>query len=227
MRFHRSKFRLGDGVSLSGRAMRVMGMVQYEDDKGAPVTRYLLAEAAGAPALVEESPGGFALLGTFPANAQPSASGDSVSVMGEKYALRGLRKLKLVGADGLPPGGKPKGDLLLAGEFEGSMGSVLREIFPGVAGQSFYLLKRLAAEDILSNEDISARLEAGRHAAEVQAMTDEEEPRTKPKLHMTVIGIIAAIVAAALVYSCVSADDEAPPGGPRSGLGAGGPGSRS
>lgn len=224
MRFHRSKFRLGDGVSLSGRAMRVMGMVQFEDDGGAPVTRYLLAEAAGAPALVEESASGFTLLGTFPSNAQPAASGDSVSVMGEKYALRGLRKLKLVGTDGQPPGGKPKGDLLLTGEFEGSMGSVLREMVPGTAGQSFYLLKRLATEDVLSNDDISARLDAGRQAAEVQAMAEEEEPRTKPKLHMTVISVIAVIVAAALVYSCVSADDDAPPGGPRSGLGAGSPG---
>jgi hypothetical protein len=210
MRFHPSKFRLGDGVSLAGRAMRVAGVVQYESDSGAPVTRYLLAEPSGAPAVIEEAPEGFVQLGTFPTKAQPSASGDSVSVMGEKYALRGLRKLKLVGTDGLPPGGAPKGELLLTGEFEGSMGSVVRELVPGIGTQSFYLLKRLSADDVLSNEDISARLDAGRRAAEAEAMADEEEPRTPARLHLTVIVIVAAIVAVALIYSWVSAEDEAP-----------------
>ena len=205
MRFHPSKFRLGDGVSLAGRAMRVAGMVQYENDSGAPVTRYLLAENSGAPAVLEESPGGFVLLGTFPAKAQPSASGDSVSVLGEKYALGGLRKLKLVGADGLPPGGAPKGDLLLTGEFEGSMGSVVREMVPGTGAQTFYLLKRLTADDVLSNDDISTRLEAGRRAAEVQAALDDEEPQIRPRLHLSVIAAVVVIVAAALVYAWLSA----------------------
>lgn len=205
MRFHPSKFRLGDGVSLTGRAMRVAGMVQYENDSGAPVTRYLLAEASGAPAVLEESPAGFVLLGPFPAKAQPSASGDSVSVMGEKYALGGLRKLKLVGTDGLPPGGAPKGDLLLTGEFEGSMGSVVRELVPGAGTQTFYLLKRLSPDEVLSNDDISIRLEAGRRTAEVQAAVDEDESRTKPRLHLAMIAVVAAIVAAALAYAWVSA----------------------
>ncbi len=224
MRFHPAKFRLGDGLSLTGRAMRVAGIVQYEDADAAPVTRYLLAEAAGAPAVLEESAQGFALLGTFPANAQPAASGNSVSVLGEKYALRGLRKLKLVGTDGQPPGGAPKGDLLLSGEFEGSMGSVVREMVPGAGTQTFFLLKRLPVEDVLSNEDIAVRLEAGRRAAELQAAADEEEPRTRTRVHMTVIAAVAAIVAAALVYSCVSADGDTAAPGPRSGLGAGGTG---
>jgi len=219
MRFHRTKFRLGDGLSLGGRAMRVAGMVQYEDERGSPVTRYLLAEAAGAPAVVEESPDGFALFGTFPANAQPSAQGDSVSVLGEKYALRGLRKLKLVGTDGVVPGGAPKGELLLTGEFEGSMGSVIRELVPGIGTQSFFLLKRLAPEDVLSNDEIGARLEAGRRSAETEAMADGEEPRTPAKLHWTAAAIVAALVAAALVYSCVSAQD----GAPGSGFHASGP----
>lgn len=205
MRFHPSKFRLGDGVSLAGRAMRVAGLVQYENDGGVPVTRYLLAEASGAPAVLEESPEGFVQLGTFPAKAQPSASGDSVSVMGEKYALRGLRKLKLVGTDGLPPGGSPKGDLLLTGEFEGSMGSVIREMVPGIGTQSFYLLKRLPADDVLSNDDIASRLEAGRRAAEVQAAVDEDEPQTSKRLHLAVIAVVAVIVVAALVYAWLSA----------------------
>jgi hypothetical protein len=205
MRFHPSKFRLGDGVSLSGRAMRVAGMVQYENDSGAPVTRYLLAETSGAPAVLEERPDGFVLLGTFPAKAQPSASGDSVSVMGEKYALGGLRKLKLVGTDGLPPGGSPKGDLLLTGEFEGSMGTVVREMVPGIGTQTFYLRKRLSPDDVLSNDDISSRLDAGRRAAEVQAGVDDEEPRTKPRVHIAVIAVVALIVVAALVYAWVSA----------------------
>lgn len=204
MRFHPAKFRLGDGLSLAGRSVRVAGMVQYEDDGGAPVTRYLLVEAAGAPAVLEESAAGFALLGTFPANKQPAASGDSVSVLGEKYRLRGLRKLKLVGTDGQPPGGAPKGDLLVNGEFEGSMGSVIREMVPGAGTQAFFLLKRLAVEDVLSNEDIAVRLEVGRRAAEVRAAADEEEPRIGARLHISLIAVVAAIVTAALVYSWLS-----------------------
>lgn len=212
MRFHPSKFRLGDGVSLAGRAMRVAGMVQYESDAGVPVTRYLLAEPSGAPAVIEEAAEGFVQLGTFPAKAQPSASGDSVSVMGEKYALRGLRKLKLVGTDGLAPGGPPKGDLLLTGEFEGSMGSVVRELVPGTEGQTFYLLRRLSADDVLSNDDIASRLEAGRRAAEARAAADEEEPRTSIRVHKIAIAVVSAIVVAALVYSWVSIEDPPPRG---------------
>ena len=71
MRFHASKFRLDDGVSLNGRAMRVAGMVQYEDTGDVAVTRYLLTEVAGAPVVLEESAAGFAVLGTFPGTAQP------------------------------------------------------------------------------------------------------------------------------------------------------------
>lgn len=215
MRLRPAKFRVGDGVSLAGKAMRVAGVVQYEDAGGVPVTRYLLAELAGAPAVLEETAQGFALLGTFPADAQPTASGNSVSVLGERYTLQGLRKLKLVGTDGRPPGGPPKGDLLLSGEFTGSMGTLVREIVPGLEGQRFFLLKRLAAEDVLSNDEIAARLDAGRRDAEIRA-AEEDEPRGRGRLQMAVVAAVAVIVAAALVYSCVSAEGEAPAGGARS-----------
>lgn len=204
MRFHASKFRLDAGVSLNGRAMRVAGLIQYEETGDAAVTRYLLTEVAGAPLVLEENPAGFAVLGTFPGTAQPQASGNSVSVLGEKYVLKGVRKLKLVGTDGQPPGGPPKGDLLLSGEFEGSMGTILRELVPTAGTQSFYLLKRLAKDDVLSNNDIAGRLEAGRRDAEIKAGVADEDSAPQSALPAILMAVVAIVVAAALAYSCAS-----------------------
>ena len=43
MRFHPSKFRLGDGVSLAGRAMRVAGVVVLAPQMSPTMTRAILA----------------------------------------------------------------------------------------------------------------------------------------------------------------------------------------
>lgn len=196
-----SKFKQGDGLSLIGRSVHVAGVIQYEDATGQPVTRYLVAEPSGAPALIEETASGFTLLGSFPGNAQPAASGNSVSVLGEKYALKGVRKLTLLGSAGHIPGGAPKSDLLLSGEFSGSMGSVLREMVPGVGTQIFYLLRQLRTDDVLSNEEISSRLEIGRRDAEARGSAEEEEPASHIRIQIAVLAAIALVVIGALAYA--------------------------
>ncbi|HXR57691.1 MAG TPA: hypothetical protein VN747_00080 [Burkholderiales bacterium] len=200
-----SKFKQGDGLSLIGRAARVAGVIQYEDATGQAVTRYLAVESSGAPTIIEETAEGYVLLGSFPANAQPSASGNSVSVLGEKYALKGVRKLSLLGSAGQIPGGVPKSDLLLSGEFSGSMGSVLREMVPGAGTQIFYLLRQLRADDVLSNDEIASRLEAGRRDAEARGSDDEEEPASEMKIQLALLAAIAVIVIAALAYALTAA----------------------
>ena len=196
-----SKFKQDDGLSLIGRSVRVAGLIQYEDAEGQTVTRYLVAEPSGAPALIEETVAGFTLLGSFPGNAPPAASGNSVSVMGEKYALKGVRKLTLLGSAGQIPGGRPRSDLLLSGEFSGSMGSVLREMVPGVGTQIFYLLRQLRADDVLSNDEIASQLESGRREAETRGSADAEEPPVQMKIQIAVFVAIAVIVVAALAYA--------------------------
>ena len=200
-----SKFKQGDGLSLIGRSVRVAGLIQYEDAAGQTVTRYFVAEPSGAPSLIEETATGFTLLGSFPGNAPPAASGNSVSVMGEKYALKGVRKLALLGTAGQIPGGPPRSDLLLSGEFSGSMGSVLREMVPGVGTQIFYLLRQLRADDVLSNDEIASRLESGRREAETRGSADTEDPPVQTRIQMAVIAAIAVIVIAALAYALSAA----------------------
>ena len=125
-------------------------------------------------------------------------------MLGEKYVLKGVRKLKLVGTDGQPPGGAPKGDLLLSGEFEGSMGTILRELVPIAGTQSFYLLKRLTKDDVLSNNDIAGRLEAGRRDAEIKAGLEDEDAAPQSRLPAVLMAVVAIVVAAALAYACAS-----------------------
>ncbi|HEX2651201.1 MAG TPA: hypothetical protein VHN19_14820 [Burkholderiales bacterium] len=196
-----SKFKQDDGLSLIGRSVRVAGLIQYEDAAGQTVTRYFVAEPSGAPALVEETAAGFTLLGSFPGDAPPSASGNSVSVMGEKYALKGVRKLTLLGSAGQIPGGPPRSDLLLSGEFSGSMGAVLREMVPGVGTQIFYLLRQLRADDVLSNDEIASRLESGRREAETRGAAEPEEAPVQTKIQIAVLAAIAVLVIAALAYA--------------------------
>ena len=113
------KFKLDEEIAFSGKPMRVAGYVQYEGANAQVSTRYLLTESAGPPVILEENGGQFAVLRAFPPTAQPLAAGSTVTVMGTKYSLAGVRKLKVLGTVGQPPGGAPKAPLLLSGLFEG------------------------------------------------------------------------------------------------------------
>ena len=100
------------------------------------------------------------------------------------------------------PGGPPRSDLLLSGEFSGSMGTVMREMVPGVGTQIFYLLRQLRADDVLSNDEIASRLESGRREAETRGAAESEEPPVhQMKIQIAVLAAIAVIVIAALAYA--------------------------
>jgi hypothetical protein len=220
-----AKFKLDEEISFSGKPMKVAGLVQYEGANAQIATRYLLTEPAGAPVILEDNGAQFSLLRPFPASAQPQAAGSTVMVMGTKYTLSGVRKLKVLGAAGQPPGGTPRAELLLSGLFEGEMGTLVREMAPGAGVQTFYSLKPVHAEDVLTGAQHAAALEAERLAAEVKAQDDaQEDPAAgRSPLAKAASWIVTIIVVAGLGFACSgSDDDDGSSGSARSGFHVGG-----
>lgn len=205
-----SKFKLDEEVVLSGKPMRVAGLVQYEAGNDQLVTRYLLAEPTGAPVILQEDSGGLSMLRPFPPAAQPVAAGSTVTVMGEKYALAGVRKLKVLGAAGQPPGGTPRAPLLLSGLFGGPMGSLVREMAPGAAAQAFFSLKPVPAEDVLSGEQVAKKQEAERMAADLKAQAADEEDTAAAGNPLTkaAVWIVMILVVVGLGFACSGSEDE-------------------
>lgn len=195
------RFRLDEEISFAGKPMRVAGWIQYEDADAQPLTRYQLAESGGAPLTLEERGGNFFLLRPFPPGAQPEPSGGTISVMNQKYALRGVRKLKLAASAGLAPSGMPKTEFLVSGLFEGQMGSLLRELPAGASAQIFFSSKPVAAGDVLSAAQLAAVREAERLAAELRALAqeDEKDADSGRMLQMVAIGVAGAVVVLGLV----------------------------
>ena len=205
-----AKFKLDEEISFSGKPMKVAGLVQYEGANAQLATRYLLTESAGAPVILEDNGTQFSMLRPFPASAQPQAAGSTVMVMGTKYALSGVRKLKVLGAAGQPPGGTPKGGLLLSGNFEGEMGKLVREMAPGAGAQTFYSVKAVHADDVLTGAQRAAALEAERLAAEAKAQNEEQEdsPAGRGPLAKAASWIVTIIVVAGLGFACSGPDDD-------------------
>ncbi len=207
-----SKFALEEEISVSGKVLRVVGRLQLEDADGQPLTRYQLAEPSGAAQILEERAAGFALLRQFSSAAQPVAAGSTVTVMGEKYTLAKVSKLKVLGVEGRPPGGAPNAPLVLSGAFQGSMGALLREMAPGAAAQSFFSLKPLQAEEVLSGAQRGALAEAERLAAEQRAQAEaesgEEDGAGSSPLKKAVGWIVTILVVVGLAYACSGSDEE-------------------
>ncbi len=197
-------FKLDEEVSFGGRPMRVAGFVQYEGADAQISTRYLLAEPAGAPVILEETGGSFAVLRPFPSTAQPQARRGLISVMGARYALTGVRKRKVLGSGGQPPGGTPRSELVLGGLFEGEMGALVREMTPGTGAQTFYFLKPIAAQGVLSDAQRAAMLEMDRLSADAKAWMDDEDDAFAGSSRMAkaAFGIAVAVVVASLAYAC-------------------------
>lgn len=216
-----ASFKLDEEVMLSGRRLRVAGYVQYEDPQAQIATRYLLAAQAGPPQILEERGGKFALLRPFPATANPVAAGNSLSVMGEKYGLAGVQKFMVLGVAGEPPGGIPKAPFLVSGSFDGSMGTIVREIAPGPsAAQAYYTLKPVAAGELLSGAQLEA-LEQAQHKADEQqaaAAEDEDQVESKPRGWLkSAVGTVATLlVVAGLAHACTGSDEDGASGSSRS-----------
>ena len=161
-----ARFALDETVVYAGRRMRIAGLVRFEGPGGQKTTRYLLMEASGTPAIVEEGDGRFSLLRPFPAEIKLPATGSSLLVGAEKYTLVAVRRLTVLAAEGQAPGGAPRSGLLLSGVFEGPTGTLMREMAPRGSRQTYYLMKALGAGEVLSAaQHASARELAGRAAA--------------------------------------------------------------
>jgi hypothetical protein len=198
-----ARFRIDEEITFAGKPMRVAGWIQYEDANAKPLTRYLLAEAGGAPLILEESGGNFFLLRPFAPGAQPQPVGSTITVMNQKYALSVVRKLKVLGTAGQPPGGMPKAELLVSGLFSGAMGSLLRELPAGASTQVFFSSKRVAADEVLSGEQLSAHREAERLAAEARALAEDDakDPGAGKSIQIAALAVAGILILLGLVYA--------------------------
>jgi hypothetical protein len=216
-----ARFKLDEEVMLSGKPVRVLGYVQYEDPQAQLATRYLLGAQSGPPQIVEERAGKLSLLRPFPANASPTPSGNTVNVMGEKYTLAGVTRLTVLGAVGQPPGGMLKAPLVLSGSFNGSMGTLLREIAPGAPGpQVFYSAKPLDGAEIVSGEELAARQAAQQKVEEQAAAAQEEDEESKPggKLKSIAASAVGFLIVSGLAYACTQQGEEGYSSGSRGGV---------
>jgi hypothetical protein len=159
-------FGLDAAVVFRGRPMRIAGRTLLEGASGQSTFRYLLSGGAGAPVLLEQAAGErIALLRPFPPAAEPQTAGNTVAVGKERYTLVGVRRLKVLEALGQSTGASPGAAMLLSGMFEGPAGTLMRELVPGSDKQVYYLVKPLAAGDLLSAKAHAAARETARRAA--------------------------------------------------------------
>jgi len=197
-----SRFKLDDQLSVAGKRVRVAGRLQLATDDGSVATRYLVVDAAGTAQILEERGEELALLRPLPPEGQ-RAAGKTVAVLGSKYALAGLRKMTVSGAEGQAPLAAPGAQLLLSGMFESPSGALLRELVPGTSVQTFFGVKPVAAEEVLGAEQLAARQEAERFAAEQQAeaKAEAEEAESHGMLKKAAGWIVVIVVVGALAYA--------------------------
>lgn len=158
-------FALDAEAVFRGKAMRVTGRTRLEGASGQLTHRYLISDGAGAPVLIEQADDRYALLRPLPPAAEPHIAGNTIAVGKERYTLVGVRRLKVLEALGQAPGATPGATLLLSGMFEGPAGTLMRELVPGADKQVYFLVKPLAAGDLLSADAHAAAREAARRAA--------------------------------------------------------------
>lgn len=202
-----TRFKLDEEIALGGKPLRVAGLMQFEAPDQKVSTRYFLAAPAGTTQILEDLGERMALLRPFPPATQPEASGDTVSVMGAKYKLSGVRKLKVLGSAGSAP--KPgAAGVLLSGVFEGSGGALLREMTPGTAGQSFYSLKTVGAGEVQDAAQLQAAALAAQQKAAAAAEEDDEAPESGGFVKQAFSWIVTVLVLVGLAYACSGDSDD-------------------
>jgi hypothetical protein len=215
-----AKFKLEEMVLVAGQPFQVAGLVQFEGPDAAVATRYLLSGEKGTSQILEERGERFAVLRQFPSTAAPEPSGNEISVMGARYALAGVDKLKVINAEGGAVGAAPSQGLLLSGRFNGDSGSLLREITPGASKvQTFYAVKPVSPEELLTAADYAKIQLAEREIAEQAAAAQAERGEASSGsswVKKAVSWGIAILVIGVLVYAC-SGSDEDSSGSARSG----------
>ena len=166
-------FMLDEQVVFRGRPLRVTGRVQFEGSSGQLTFRYQLSDAAGAPVVLEEGEGRFAMLRPFPPAARFKTADNTIIVGTEKYTLVGVRKLKVLDVSGNAAGIVTRAPLILSGIFEGLMGTLMRELVPGNPTQVYYLLKPLKAGEVVSAAQHTADKDAEGRAAGERAVNGD------------------------------------------------------
>ncbi|MEO8144932.1 MAG: hypothetical protein ABI654_12035 [Betaproteobacteria bacterium] len=160
-------------VVFRGRPTRVTGRVQFEGSSGQLTFRYQLTDPEGAPVVIEEGEGRFAMLRPFPPAARFKTAGNTILVGTAKYTLVGVRKLKVLDASGNTGGIAAQAPLILSGIFEGLMGTLVREMVPGTAAQAYFLLKPLKAGEVLSAAQYAAEKTSESVAAGNRALNED------------------------------------------------------
>jgi hypothetical protein len=160
-------------VVFRGRPMRVTGRIQFEGSSGQLTFRYQLSDPTGAPVIVEEGEGRFAMLRPFPPAARFKTADNTIIVGAEKYTLVGIRRLKVLDSSGNAAAIAANAPLILSGVFEGLMGTLMREMVPGKPTQVYYLLKPLADGEVLSAVKYKAGKEAEGRAAGQRALDQD------------------------------------------------------
>lgn len=217
-----SRFTLDEAISVAGRRLLVTGITQFEDAQGALITRYRLADGAGAGAMqIMEARGEdvYAFLRPFPSAAQPPAvEGGQMTIMGVKYALGPVGKLKLVGAEGAPVAeAAPAPAMLVSGRFEGASGAILREIVPGPGTQLLYHVKPVAASELMTAAQAATAAHLAERFREEQAAAQAAEARESASGWRGKIKgwMIALVVFAIFAYACSDSDSDESAGSAR------------
>lgn len=213
-----SKFKLEEMVLLAGQPFQVAGMVQFEAPDAGVATRYLLSGEKGTSQILEERGSSFTLLRPFAPTAAPEPSGKEISVMGVRYALAGIDKLKVIGVEGGAVGAAPSDGMLLSGRFQGESGALLREITPGAAmATTFYSLKPVGAGELLTAVEYEQQVAAEREMAEQVAAAEAErgESSSGGWVKKIVSWVVTILVIVALVYACSGPDEEESSGSAR------------
>jgi len=159
-------FDLDAEVVFRGKPMRVVGRMQLEGASGQVSIRYSLSDGEGAPVVMEQVAGArYALLRPFPPAARPKTVGNTITVGVERYTLVGVRRLKVLEVLGQAPGSPARAAMLVSGMFEGLMGTLMRELVVGSDQQVYYLVRPVAAGEMLSAAAHAAAREAESRAA--------------------------------------------------------------
>jgi hypothetical protein len=167
-------FTLDAQVVFRDKPMRVAGRMLLEGASGQSTFRYLLADDAGAPVLLEQAAAHrFALLRPFPPAARPRTAGNTIAVGVERYTLVGVRRLKVLELLGQSTGTVARGELLVSGMYEGLMGTLMRELVPGTDRQLYYLIRPVETGDVLSAEAHAEAREAESRAAGADTGDDD------------------------------------------------------
>jgi hypothetical protein len=118
--------------------------------------------------------------------------------------------MKMLGASGKPPAESPQAPLALSGVFEGKMGRLLREMVPGAKAQSYFLVKPVQKDELLSGQELAHKQDQDRVAAQAMAQVQEVEDAEEEEKPFAKFAswAVSLVVIFALAWACSGDDDD-------------------